>query len=269
MRRPRVRRVSGDQETNVRRDGSHPSAGGDQTASLPAAPTGQSRRLIRNGLLAGLTLGVLAGAMWTMIRGRKQWSLRRIGGFAAAGMALGITIAILTPDQFVSTAVLRTTEGDKLPAALQGAFTNASLEDVIRKYTLYPAERNAKAVGRMRSAIRVQEVKSTELGGTDKAALAFTVSFVYPDRSSAGRDARLIADQRQPARGSTRPGQRAAGRSSPNRPQMAAFSCSPACCSAWRRVPAHTLASKYLIWFGELVDDGIEPRPLRTQRSPS
>ena len=195
-------------------------------ASLPAAPDGPNRAgLIRNGLLAGLTLGVLAGALWTMIRGRKQWGLPRIGGFAAAGMALGITIAILTPDQFVSTAVLRTTEGDKLPAALQAAFTNASLEDVITKYTLYPAERNAKAVGRMRSAIRVQEVKSTELGGTDKAALAFTVSFVYPDRYKAQAVTRdlisrisgnLPAEVLDPASVPQAP-------SSPNRLQMVAF----------------------------------------------
>jgi hypothetical protein len=149
-----------------------------EPASLPAAPITPDRpRLIRNGLFAGLTLGVLFGTLWTVVRGRKQWSLLRIGAFAAAGMVLGITIALLVPDEYVSTAVLRTTGGDVMLPALQSTFSEDSLDQVILKYGLYPSERRStpmpKVVEKMRAAIRAQNLPQQS---------ALLVSFMYPDR---------------------------------------------------------------------------------------
>lgn len=152
-----------------------------EPAGLPASPISPDRpRLIRNGLLSGLTLGVLFGTLSTIVRGRKQWSLLRIGAFAAAGMAIGITIALLVPDEYVSTAVLRTTGGDQMLPALQSTFSEDSLEQVILKYGLYPSERRStpmpKVVEKMRAAIRAQNLPHQS---------ALLVSFMYPDRYKA------------------------------------------------------------------------------------
>jgi hypothetical protein len=155
-------------------------------ASLPVAPSGPDRAMmIGRGLIAGLMLGVLCGALWSLVSRRKQWSWKRVGGFAVAGMALGITVAILMPDEYISTAVLRSSDAARLQAALQTAFSDASLQDVIVRNQLYQSQRRSdsmtKVVGKMRNtAIRVQTVR-----GPDTVTHAFTVSFQYPDRYKA------------------------------------------------------------------------------------
>ena len=153
--------------------------------SVPG-PAGPDRgRMIGRGLLAGLGLGILCGALWSLVRGRRQWNWNRIGGFAAAGMALGITIAVLLPDEYISTAVLRTTDDGKMQAALQAAFSDASLSDVIERNQLYRSDRRSgamgQAIGKMRNtAIRVQTVTLP-----DAHTRAFTLSFQYTDRYKA------------------------------------------------------------------------------------
>ncbi len=195
-------------------------------ASLPAAPDGPDRgRMIRNGVAAGLALGILCGVLWSLVRGRRQWSWNRIGGFATAGMVLGITIAVLLPDEYVSTAVLRASDGEKMEAALQAAFSDASLSDVIERNQLYRSDRRSgamgQAIGKMRNtAIRVQMVTLP-----DAHTRAFTLSFQYTDRykaQAATRDlvARIVGGM--PAEVLDPPSMPQAP-TSPNRLQIALF----------------------------------------------
>lgn len=156
-------------------------------ASLPDVSSVPDRpRVIFSGLMAGLLVGAVVGALYTIARGRKQWSLRLIAAFAVAGMAIGLTIAMSIPDRFVSMAVLRTSETDKFGAALRTALSDASIDDVIMKYELYPAERRsmpiAQVIGKMRNtAIQVRIVELP----ADTQARAFTVAFAYTDRYKA------------------------------------------------------------------------------------
>lgn len=195
-------------------------------ANLPAAPSEPHRgRIVGRGLLTGLGLGILCGALWSLVRGRRQWSWNRIGGFAAAGMVLGITIAAILPDEYISTAVLRAADGEKMEAALRAALSDASLNDVIERNQLYRSELRSGAmgqtIGKMRNtAIRVQTVTLP-----DAHTRAFTVSFRYTDRYRAQavtRDlvARILGGM--PAEVLDPPSMPEAP-SSPNRVQIAVF----------------------------------------------
>lgn len=155
--------------------------------SLPSGPVTPNRvRVIGNGLGAGLLLGLVCGAIFSIMRRKERWSVRRIGGFAAAGMVLGLTIAFLIPDEFVSTAVLRTRDGGKLQPAVAQALSDDSLSAIIRQEGLFSRELARSGMSdvtrKMRSKfIRVQVVQA------GLAADAFEISFRYSDRLTAQR----------------------------------------------------------------------------------
>ncbi len=193
-------------------------------ASLPGAPSGPNRtEMVGRGLLAGLVCGILCGALWSIIRGRKQWSLKRVGAFAVGGAAIGITIALLVPYEYISTAVLRTNDSDKLALVERTAFSKDALAALIQKNRLYPGERFDQAVEKMRkTAIRVQVAQVKGGDGTD---LAFIVSFRYPDRYKAQQVTRDLVAQitgAMPAEVLDPPSDPQSP-SSPNRPQIVAF----------------------------------------------
>ena len=128
-------------------------------ASLAA---GQSNRLkaISSGLGTGLVIGLLCGAVFSVIRRKERWSFLRIGAFAAAGMALGLSVAFLIPDEYVSTAVAQSVDRDTaLSPALQ-VLSEDSLAAIIRQEGLFPAELArggmSQATRKMRESIRVQ-----------------------------------------------------------------------------------------------------------------
>ena len=150
-------------------------------ASLPPRPTGPNRmRVMASGLGAGLLLGLGCGAIWSITRRKERFSPRRIGGFAAAGMALGVTVAWLIPNEFISTAVLRTADGSKLQSAVAQALSDDSLAAIIRQEGLFSRELRRSSMSdvtrKMRGEfIRVQVVQAGP-------AAAFTISFRYSDR---------------------------------------------------------------------------------------
>ena len=195
-------------------------------ASLPAAPEGPHRgRLIGRGLLVGLVLGILCGAVWSLVRGRKQWRWSRIGGFAAAGMVLGTTIAMLVPDEYISTAVLRAADGNKMQEALQAAFSDASLNDVIERNHLYSSELRPGAMGQTIGKMRKTAIRVQTVTPPDTRTPAFALSFQYTDRykaQAATRDlvARIVGEM--PAEVLDPPSMPEAP-SSPNRLQIAIF----------------------------------------------
>ena len=155
-----------------------------RAASLPPRPEGPDRlRVMGSGLGAGLVLGLVCGAIWSIVRRRERWSFRRIGGFAAAGMALGLTIAFLIPSEFVSTTVLRTADGNKLQSTIALVLSDDSLAAIVRENHLYSRELSRSSmhdvVRKMKyEHIRVQTIQLSPSGQW----AAFTISFRYSDR---------------------------------------------------------------------------------------
>ena len=194
-------------------------------ASLPATPAGPNRRrLLGGGVLAGLTLGVVCGAVWSIVHRRERWSWKRMSAFAGAGAAMGLAVALLMPDQYISTAVLRTARGVPLDAAIESVFTGSALAEIIQRDGLYPGERATTPmdkVARMREAITIRTLQSTPEVGPR----AITISFRYPDRFQAQHVVRdLVA--RIAATSAVEvldPPSLPTGPSSPNRPLIGAF----------------------------------------------
>jgi LPS O-antigen subunit length determinant protein (WzzB/FepE family) len=164
-----------------------------EPASLPSRPVSPNRvKAMINGLLTGLLVGLLCGAIFSIVRRKERWSIKRIGGFAAAGMALGLTVAFLIPDEFISTAVLRTADASALQSTIAQALSDDSLAAIIRKDNLFSRELNRgnmnDAARKMRDSIRVQKVQAGLF------ADAFMISFRYPDRFQAQQATRdLVA----------------------------------------------------------------------------
>jgi uncharacterized protein involved in exopolysaccharide biosynthesis len=157
-------------------------------ASLPSQPVSPNRlKVIGNGLGTGLALGLVCGAIFSVMRRKERWSFRRITAFAAAGMALGLTIAFLIPDEYVSTAVAQSVDRDTALSTVRQALSDDSLAEIIRQQGLFDSELArggmSAATRKMRESIRVQTVQT----GT---AAAFTISFRYPDRWKAQQVAR-------------------------------------------------------------------------------
>jgi LPS O-antigen subunit length determinant protein (WzzB/FepE family) len=153
-------------------------------ASLPSRPVSPNRvKAMINGLLTGLLVGLLCGAMFSIVRRKGRWSIKRIGGSAAAGMALGLTVAYLIPDEFVSTAVLRTADTTALQFTTAQVLSDDSLAAIIRKDNLFSPELKRgnmnDATRRMRESINVRKVQA------GLVADAFVISFRYPDRFQA------------------------------------------------------------------------------------
>jgi uncharacterized protein involved in exopolysaccharide biosynthesis len=161
-------------------------------ASLPSRPASPNRaKAMINGLLTGLLVGLLCGAIVSILRKRERWSIKRIGGFAAAGMALGLTVAFLIPDEFISTAVLRTPDGSKLQSTIAQVLSDDALAAIIHKDNLFSRELNRgnvnDATRKMRESIRVQKVPA------GLVADAFVIRFQYPDRFQAQQATRDLA----------------------------------------------------------------------------
>jgi len=195
----------------------------------PSQPAGPNRfRVMWSGLGAGLLLGLVCGAIWAIVRRKGRWSVLRIGGFAAAGMALGLTIAFLIPDEFVSTGVLRTADGGKLQSTIAQVLSDDSLAAIVRQDHLFSRELGRSSmndvVRKMRNErIRVQTVQLQQ----STMGSAFVISFRYPDRWQAQRVTRDLMARfmgaAQPATEVLDPASDPQAPSYPNRTMIALF----------------------------------------------
>ena len=152
-------------------------------ASLPSRPVSPNGlKAIASGLVTGLVLGLLCGAIFSVIRRKERWSLRRIGAFAAAGMALGLTIAFLIPDEYVSTAVAQSVDRDTALSTVGQVLSEDSLAAIIRQDGVFAGELArggmSAATRKMRESVRIQTVQSGP-------ASTFTISFRYADPGKA------------------------------------------------------------------------------------
>ena len=160
-------------------------------ASLPSRPVSPNRlKAIASGLGTGLVFGLVCGAAFLVIRRKERWSFRRIGAFAAAGMALGLTVAFLIPDEYVSTAVAQSVDPDTALSTVGQVLSEDSLATIIRQEGLFTSELArggmSQATRKMRESITVQTVQAGP-------AAAFTISFRYPDRWKAQQVTRDLA----------------------------------------------------------------------------
>jgi len=132
--------------------------------------------------LPGWDLGLVGGGIWSMLKRRNQWNLRLIGGFGAAGMAVGVTVALLMPNEFISTAVLRSADTSKLQSTIQQVLSEENLTAIVRQFNLFSRELSGggnvgEVVRKMRNErIKVQTVQ------TSTGITAFVISFRYPHR---------------------------------------------------------------------------------------
>jgi uncharacterized protein involved in exopolysaccharide biosynthesis len=150
-------------------------------ASLPSQPLGPNRiRVIGGGLGLGLVLGFVCGAIWSIMRWKEPWSIRRIGCFAAAGMALGLAVAFLIPNEYVSTAVLRTADGSRLQSTIAQVLSEDSLAAIVREDHLYSRELSRSSIHDVVRKMRDKHIRVQGVEGT-----ALTISFTYPDRLGA------------------------------------------------------------------------------------
>jgi LPS O-antigen subunit length determinant protein (WzzB/FepE family) len=158
-------------------------------ASLPEAPSGPNRLvMVGMGLAAGLFAGLLSAGVWMLWRRAQPWSLKRVAGFAAAGMAAGGAVALLIPNQYISTAVGRAQDAPGLQSAIAASLNDSTLTPLIRKYRLYPQEASRRALGDVAAAMRNQDIRVQHIESRFSrlaGGAAFTVSFRYPDRDKA------------------------------------------------------------------------------------
>ncbi|HKA01508.1 MAG TPA: hypothetical protein VKE70_33580, partial [Candidatus Solibacter sp.] len=107
-------------------------------ASAPGAPAGPNRlMMIGVGLLIGLIAGMLCGGVWALTRKSTRRSRKQVAAFAAAGMLIGITVAFLIPNQFISTSIVRFADPAKAQPAIDRVTSAEALNQVALKYGLH------------------------------------------------------------------------------------------------------------------------------------
>jgi hypothetical protein len=151
------------------------------TASAARLEDTRPIKPLLGGLLAGLAAGILCAA---------AWSFKRVTAFALAGMLAGGIVALLIPNQYISTAILRVADESKLPSAIQRATDPAALNRLAAEYSLYTGEANPAA--RMHSRLEIREVRP--VGGPFRPA-AITLSFRHTDRYKAEAVTRAMTSQ--------------------------------------------------------------------------
>jgi hypothetical protein len=99
-------------------------------------------------------------------------------------MALGVTIAWLIPNEFVSTAVLRTADGSKLQSAVAQALSEESLAAIIREEGIFSRELRRNSMNDVARKMRIDFIR-VQVIQEGPAVTAFTINFRYSDRLKA------------------------------------------------------------------------------------
>ena len=157
-------------------------------ASNPTEPTGPNRLgVVARGLLAGLLVGLVCAGLWSLVRRGETWSFQRVGGFAVAGMILGVTVAVLVPDQYLSTAVLRVPDKSAAQEAIERALAPQALANIVRKYGLYQRDVARGSVESAAEKMRQKDIRVRTIQPVNRVGLggAFTISFHCADGAIA------------------------------------------------------------------------------------
>jgi len=172
-----------------------------QPPDLPESPALPNHiAFLWAGLGAGLLLGLLATLIWR----RPKWALR-MAGFAAAGCASALAVAYFIPDVYVSRAALRIagTAGsaaiaDRLQEIQQQILSRDNLARLIQLpyLDLYKKERAHMPISDVAEKMRMKDIRIRlyqALPG--RHALAFAISFSYPDRFKVQAMVRELSGQ--------------------------------------------------------------------------
>jgi hypothetical protein len=171
------------------------------TADLPATPAMPNHvAFLWVGLWAGLLLGLLATLVWR----HPRWTLQ-IAGFAAAGFVLALAVAYFIPNVYISRAVLRiadTADNSRLADRLQEIQQHVLSQDNLARLIqlpyldLYKKERAHMPISDVAEKMRMKDIRIRlyqALPG--RHALAFAISFSYPDRFKAQSTVRALSGQ--------------------------------------------------------------------------
>jgi hypothetical protein len=153
-------------------------------ASLPAQPSGPSRpAVIARGGGMGLIVGITCGAVWWLLRRGKRISLWRVGVFAAAGMAIGVAIAYAIPNQYISTAVLRSADRSSLQPTIARVLSDDSVAALIRRHGLFASDVSRDGIAAVARKVRAERIQARTVNLP--MGEIYVVSFRYPDRAAA------------------------------------------------------------------------------------
>jgi hypothetical protein len=165
-----------------------------EVASLPRNPAEPDRwKLILRVLAGGGLTGLLISGAWALLRKRGPGSLTPIVGLTALGMVAGGGVALMLPDQYTATAVLRMT-GAPDSNWIARTVTDEALTRIAQSEQIsFQRQRGAPPietlVREMRRHIEVRRI-SQRLGAN---GMAFTVSYRDSDRERAARVTRRLA----------------------------------------------------------------------------
>ncbi len=135
-----------------------------------------------------------------ILRRYRSWII----GPAFLGLVLGVVVAFLWPDTFISTALMRITPqqvpeklvpsavnmqmAERLTQMQQEILSRASLSELIQRLDLYKKDRQRlpmdDVVEKMRNAVKIPLLDVQSTGG-NRGASAFMIQFKYSDRYKA------------------------------------------------------------------------------------
>src|SRR5229473_439412 len=133
---------------------------------------------------------------------RRHWMW--IVGPMFAGLVISVVVAFLWPDTYQSYAVMRITPAqvsdrivptnfnlrmqDRMNTMLQDVTSRSKLIDMIKKFSLYPAEQAKRPiediVEDMRLSVKIEPVESTK-AQQQKTGSAFRIAYSYLNKNDA------------------------------------------------------------------------------------
>jgi hypothetical protein len=150
---------------------------------------GKRWQIVAAGTLGGLALGIAFSAVWSIVRNRQRWNLRRIGAFAVAGTVAGLGIAIAIPAVFVSTAVIRMSEPVQPDALNRTVLSDEALGSIIRSQGLYAEEMAARPLADVVQRMKRDDIRIWRVDGP---GIVYVISFRNHDRGKAQNVTRAL-----------------------------------------------------------------------------
>lgn len=136
--------------------------------------------------------------LWDVVTGALKMQMmtwtwtKTAAAFALAGAVVAGVVAVRTPNQYISTAVVKApgvTDEREVARTLQLAqaevLSRTSLATIVMQRNLYPEDRKRIPLEDVIQSMRNRDIQIRPLHGTDGAPWSFYISFVYPDRTTA------------------------------------------------------------------------------------
>jgi len=134
---------------------------------------------------------VFGGALKMQMKIWNPWKI--IAAFAIVGVVAAVGFAVMMPDRFVSTAIIKIGKADpeELVAAIQRVEGRGFLAQLINEEDLYKRERTRVPMGDVMEQMRQKDILIRWVSGPDGRALS--VSYDAPDAAHARRVATRLS----------------------------------------------------------------------------